>query len=324
LLRIPVGSDINILNDKARQAFSDANGSSVTVEDESDLEPENLVIVLAPPSDYIPVKKALRVDPFENGLVSLSTLGNIGLADLSVTPRTWLALNRSVTEVFDANFPIPIFTSTDVEKMYVYRVPKMTISGTCSKSHALADRPFNLAVDGYCVEGGGREQAVWNPSSLVSHPLTSRLYRLNTLVSRLYDITQADWIGIYRLVFADNVPTPTLMKEAYRGEHSRALFPVTAEFALMSTNSWVALNGNVRIINDLAVKEAGVSYYECSSSVKSELCVPIFSAEDSHGLRSVIGIMDLESWRPAHFTDTIVLEVVQACFDLGANNLGLN
>ena len=107
---------------------------------------------------------------------------------------------------------------------------------------------------------------------------------------------------------------------------------MTPEFALRSTNSWVGLTGNARVIANTARRDADVSYYMCSGRVQSELCVPILRevaaptpgpgpAAAGAPLWQVIGIIDLESWNAEHFSPRIVRETLKVAFDLGANNL---
>jgi len=67
-----------------------------------------------------------------------------------------------------------------------------------------------------------------------------------------------------------------LVKEAYIGEVSRAIFPLTDEFAKTSNNSFVGIHKTARVIKDVEGYDG--PYYECSSKVKSELCVPILTS----------------------------------------------
>jgi len=53
-------------------------------------------------------------------------------------------------------------------------------------------------------------------------------------------------------------------------------------------------------------------YYECSSKVQSELCVPILRSDGT-----VIGIIDAESWQKNAFTPQVTAEIVKVCEDLG-------
>ncbi len=270
-------------------------------------------------------------------------LDSLGLSHLRVSSEEVLHLNSVVDHVFSptSEFDTKHFSEEEVTALYVYKVPKMSLDGTCSRADILAENPFNLATH-LCsltktsTPTMATETFSFVPRLLVNHPTTSRLAKLNAVVHELYTITRADWIGIYRLMSTDNTDI-ALMKEAYRGDPSRAIFPVTSSFAAKSTNSWVALTGNVRIIENTRVREEGVSYYECSGKVQSELCVPIFSGtkrgengsendhedNDEDEESSVIGIIDLESWSPSHFSAKIVLEVLKVALDLGAINFGI-
>jgi L-methionine (R)-S-oxide reductase len=214
----------------------------------------------------------------------------------------------------------------NLRSLYEFKVPLLSLDGTCSVAHKLAKRPFNLATDAYQLPF--EEEHL---ERLLSAPTTHRLLYLRHVVRQLNAVVQADWIGIYRMVEADG--EPALLKEAYLGEHSRAVFPVTEAFAKKSTNSWVGLTGNVRIIEDTNVRESGVSYYECSNKVQSEICVPIYGApsvsasiaSSSSATESpVIGIIDLESWGLHHFTEAKVLQVIRTAFEVGASNFGFN
>eukprot|EP00743_Colponemidia_sp_Colp-15_P005568 GILK01005989.1.p1 GENE.GILK01005989.1~~GILK01005989.1.p1 ORF type:complete len:622 (-),score=56.34 GILK01005989.1:74-1660(-) len=150
-----------------------------------------------------------------------------------------------------------------------------------------------------------------------SHPVTLRLWRLQQVVNHLVTSLGdgADWIGIYR-VCTDPSGNLSLMKESYRGEASRALFPLTAEFARKSNNSTVAMYAKGAIISDTTDIDAESPYYKCSPKVRSELCLPILNSRGH-----VLGIIDVESWRPNFFTLQKVLPVLLVCMDLGSTNL---
>ena len=47
-------------------------------------------------------------------------------------------------------------------------------------------------------------------------------------------------------------PTDSLVKEAYVGAPSRPIFPLVGDWAEVSNNAWVALEGKVRLIADVA------------------------------------------------------------------------
>ena len=221
------------------------------------------------------------------------------------------------------------FDAAYIRQIYEYRVPGTSEDGSCSILETLAEFPFNLAINAYNIA------TAFNPAELRYNIMTERLVRLNNLIHELYKLTGADWIGVYRLMGAKgshdgNKEIPTLVKEAYRGEPSRALFPVTIEFSEKSTNSWVALNGKARVIMNTNKLEEGVSYYKCSGNVQSELCVPILRRKNIDGdneeelfTYEVIGIIDLESWNANHFSSRVIAEVLKTALDIGRLNIGL-
>lgn len=109
--------------------------------------------------------------------------------------------------------------------------------------------------------------------------------------------------------------SPTLVKLAYIGEPSRALFPVTEQWLKISNNSTVAHTKRARMIADVNnVDSSSDPYYECSSKVLSEFCVPILSASDGNEL---IGIIDAESWTANFFDTEKQIQILKICYDLG-------
>jgi putative methionine-R-sulfoxide reductase with GAF domain len=235
---------------------------------------------------------------------------------MKISANEVLNLNSIVDDVVHSTSSIEI---NDVNSLFIYRIPTVSKDGTCSNIAKLSVRPFNLAVDAYHMDIS-TSSALSNDQLLRQHPVTVRLSLLNRIVGEIRRITDADWIGLYRVVLADN--SPSLLKEAYFGEPSRPLFPLTDEFARKSTNSWVGLTGNVRIISNTRQREDGVSYYECSGKVQSELCVPVLRRLSEHQYQ-VIGIIDLESWNLNHFSPRLVLEVFKVALDLGSWNFGV-
>jgi L-methionine (R)-S-oxide reductase len=223
-----------------------------------------------------------------------------------------------------AAIEVPELSDDAIRKMYEYKVPTTSADGTCSNTDKLADIPFNLAINAYNLV------STFDAAELKAHTMTARLYRLSEVVRSLHEITKADWIGIYRMMYVPSKNHPTLVKESYFGAPSRAIFPVTAEFSKISTNSWVALHGKGRVIMDTGRLEEGVSYYKCDGKVQSELCVPILAKSEvasgellmpGRSAYSVIGIIDLESWNPCHFSQEVILEVLKIAFDLGEARL---
>lgn len=236
----------------------------------------------------------------------------VGLGNMDIKLNDISNLNNGVKTIFSNEDTFTEVTIEELEKLYEYKIPTVSADGTCSNLDKLASKPFNLALNAYHIE--------YSPEILCNHLATYRLIKLGEIVNILRSLTNADWIGLYRVVLADNIPT--LLKEAYFGEPSRPLFPMSKEFAVKSTNSWVGLTGNARVIPNTRLREEGVSYYECSGKVQSELCVPILR-EISSGQYQTIGIIDLESWNVNHFTSIIILEVLKVAFDLGNINFGI-
>jgi len=71
-------------------------------------------------------------------------------------------------------------------------------------------------------------------------------------------------------------------------------------------------------------------YYECSSKVRSEVCVPIsedgeeccvVGAHANAAPPGVIGILDIEAWRPNHFQDAHIAAILYVCRQLAAFNM---
>jgi L-methionine (R)-S-oxide reductase len=107
-----------------------------------------------------------------------------------------------------------------------------------------------------------------------------------------------------------------LVKLAYVGRPSRAIFPLTPVFHEISNNAWVAMEARPRLIQDVRTYDG--PYYTCDGDVQSELCVPIL-ADDGE----VLGIIDAESFAPGHFTAQRAADILAACADLGRWRLGL-
>jgi len=108
---------------------------------------------------------------------------------------------------------------------------------------------------------------------------------------------------------------PYLLKLAYSGNFSRAGFPLTESFKEHSNNSWVAMEGRSKLIQDLEAYSG--PYYICDGLVNSEMCVPIFDGEGK-----VIGIIDAESYTKNFFTPKNTLYILRACVELGNIHFG--
>lgn len=269
-------------------------------------------------------------------------LTNYLLTDIGLDSSIIVASSQSKTAVEQAFSDTEEITisrldrlsqDNQVSTLFSFKVPKLNPEGTCSNLHDLSDRPFNLAIDAYGLNSEQYQQLLAASSTSTATttvnnpPLTLRLLHLNRLVNLIYSLTQADWIGIYRVIQADN--ELGLLKEAYLGEPSRAIFPLTQEFTLKSTNSWVGLNGRLRSISNTRVRDEGVSYYECSGSVQSEICIPILKHINNNNNNNndnnnnnnnewkVVGIIDLESWNVNHFTPQMIIDVLEVGYSLG-------
>jgi L-methionine (R)-S-oxide reductase len=310
-----IGSDIQILSENLRLFLADA----LTAENAS--KPSRGIDIPVPIISE--VMDATRLPHVHGDLTTKDSLvahllKNIGYdsGSLIASPESELVVQNAFSDLQLLPSPVDRCSGNETtQNLFIFKVPRLNSEGTCSNLHDLSDRPFNLAVDAYGVA------AEVLPTLLAdaSHPLVTRSTRLNRAVNLLYSLTTAHWIGIYRAIDADG--ELGLLKEAYLGEPSRAVFPLTEAFAVKSTNSWVGLHGEIRHIPNTRAREEGVSYYECSGSVQSELCLPILKAfpvgvTDETQWR-VIGIIDLESWNPNHFTPQMIRDVLEVGFALG-------
>ena len=224
-----------------------------------------------------------------------------------------------------------------------YRVPRVTEDGTCSRPGDLLPEPFDLlaAVHGLREGDAGAEGVL------------QRQHVLAQAVAQLAAATAVDWCGVYRRVRAPGAGAGgehALVKEAYVGAPSRALFPLTAAFAAHSNNSTVGLSGTAILIDDTRALDDATPYYVCDGAVRSELCVPIFgrrrrqrgeaAAPSADGAAAVgeaegageeeeeegeeeeeeevlLGIIDAEAFAPRHFTPARVALVLAAAEALG-------
>ena len=206
--------------------------------------------------------------------------------------------------------------SHQVEALFTYPVPKLSPGSSCSIHGEREDKPFDV-------------RTILNPftsSFTGDYSLTTSLFRMNLIAALLHAAVQSDWTGIYGRYGTTN--GPALVKLAYCGRPSRAIFPLTKEFAAHSNNSTVGLTGKAILVKSVrAHLEEGKPYYECDAAVQSELCLPIFSnrhPEPSRrtveaslsDLSNVIGIIDLESFRENHFTDERILKAAFVCAKL--------
>lgn len=178
-----------------------------------------------------------------------------------------------------------------------YSVPELTPDGTCSVAEKLAAEPYDLRRILHIKDSRSEGAAIEQINALYGY------------IAAAQRTLHADWLGIYQSVIrADGVPV--LVKLAYVGKPSRAEFPLTDDFALLSNNSKVGLTGKAVLIKDVAVHEG--PYYICDGLVQSELCLPIFNRSSD----KIIGIIDAESFEKNHFSDDNVALAVRLCLEL--------
>lgn len=184
-----------------------------------------------------------------------------------------------------------------LNRLYTYPVPKLSADGSCSLVDELEPKPFDLAT----VLGGRGMKT------------TLSLMVLSGFVEAATKGTGLDWLGVYQL--RSTAAGRALVKLAAKGVPSRAEFPVTDEFAKKSTNVVVALSGKAQVIADVrAHAKSGGAYYECSPTVQSEACVPIF---DRAG--TLVGIVDAEDSKPNRFDPETLGWVVALACEAGAH-----
>ena len=185
-------------------------------------------------------------------------------------------------------------TIEEVERLVTYKVPKLSPDGSCSIVDELDDRPYNLKETLH--DNGFKDEDIY---SLVG--------KLDKVVEFLHKEIGADWTGIYKKL--NKAKGPALVKLAYRGNPSRAEFPLAEKFAEHSNNSTVGLSGKAVLIKSLNEHlEAGKPYYECDNKVQSELCVPIFGKDNE-----IIGIIDLEAFQENFFDEVKIAKVAVVC-----------
>jgi L-methionine (R)-S-oxide reductase len=208
-------------------------------------------------------------------------------------PRIEMAIHNLMSAL--GNLPQRL----SLDALYSYPVPMLSEDGSCSLIDELAPTPFDLSA-----MLGGRHEAT-----------SRKLMLLNQIVEHTTQLTGADWIGVYQA--RNHAPTNSqsnaaadrvLVKLAYRGRPSRAVFPLTREFAQGSTNSAVGLSGHAKVIDDVAAYTAsGGGFYVCDDAVQSEACVPMF---DEGG--ALVGIIDAEAAPQAFFNEDRLSTVIAA------------
>eukprot|EP00455_Lapot_gusevi_P048127 TRINITY_DN6603_c0_g1_i4.p1 TRINITY_DN6603_c0_g1~~TRINITY_DN6603_c0_g1_i4.p1 ORF type:complete len:275 (+),score=67.36 TRINITY_DN6603_c0_g1_i4:88-912(+) len=245
--------------------------------------------------------------------------------------------SNQFTSACFARHPDAPLDEQQIANLFSYKVPRLGRNGGCALRKEILPEPFSLAsffklppfdtlasLSTNALPASDLTALSQAQQEAVAHIL--RLFRLNQVAEALQQSTACEWVGIYQRYPIppedDVLECEGLVKQAYRGEASRAIFPLTAEFAATSNNSTVALTGKSVLIQDVMAHEG--PYYQCSQSVKSEFCVPIFSwskRTDSSANPAlpyqVIGIIDAEAWREHHFTPAVLTDVLKVAYDLG-------
>lgn len=164
-------------------------------------------------------------------------------------------------------------TPSALNRLYQFKVPKLSPDGACSLHGELDPTPYDLAK-----VFGGRDVRT-----------SMQLLFLDSLMDEVAKKLSLDWVGVYQARQLGS--GRALVKLAYHGVESRAEFPLTPEFAKKSNNAAVALSGRARVIQDVRAHVAGGGeYYECDPNVQSEACLPIVDAAGA-----VVGVIDAES-----------------------------
>jgi len=206
-----------------------SNFGEETDDDFTELQVPEINIILDFPLNEIDVSscwfhKFLLVDNslyigFRKNILTIPQFWNsIGLGSLPIQFDSFLHLNSIVPDSISSVLSIVNTLQLDrsaIQELYEYCVPTVSIDGSCSNTRKMSKRPFNLATDAYKFKE-------FNDEDLQKHKCTVRLLTLKHIVDALYQLTnRAEWIGIYRLVSADGLPT--LLKESYRGVFLRAI-----------------------------------------------------------------------------------------------------
>lgn len=194
-------------------------------------------------------------------------------AGLSLSERVVREAQTKLWDVLEETRKASIpATPHALSRLYAYAVPKLSADGTCSLAGELEPKPYDLAD---ALGGRGMRN-------------TLSLMVLTGFLDRVLQHTPIDWLGVYQA--RPRQTGRVLVKLAARGAPSRAEFPLTEDFKARSTNVTVALSGRGKVIADVqAHARAGGAYYECSPTVRSEACLPIFSSDGV-----VLGIIDAE------------------------------
>lgn len=224
-----------------------------------------------------------------------SYLSKTGLTvDAGAVREAQQALWEVLDEAKKASLPA---TPSALNRLYTYKVPKLSADGSCSLHEELDPKPYDLAV------------------ALGSRSLQNSfaLLVLEALVEHVHAQTGSDWTGVYQ---RRQLPGgPALVKLAYQGAPSRAEFPLTEAFAKTSNNVAVALSAQARVLQDVRAHVArGGAYYECDPKVQSEACLPVLDANGR-----VIGLIDAESTKAGHYEPKRLAMLVALATECGSH-----
>jgi len=203
-------------------------------------------------------------------------------------------------DVVAAAASVPALAPDEAASLSAYLVPEQA-EGACAAPGRLQADPFNVLA---ALQAAGGEGGV------------RRLAALRTVCAELARLCDAQWAGVYLRVRPPGCEDEALMKLAYVGAPSRALFPLTPEFAAHSNNSTVGLSGEAVVIRDVRALPPDSPYYTCDGRVRSELCAPICD-----GFGRVLGIVDVEAFEPDVFTPERVDAVLHCCAQLAKTKL---
>lgn len=186
-------------------------------------------------------------------------------------------------------------TDTASQASWSYAVPELGEGGACSLFGVLADTPYDLTA----ILGG---KTTANQQALQKLAQITAFYR---------EQSQLAWFGIYQARL-NTAAQPVLVKLSYFGAPSRAEFPLTPEFALISNNSAVGLSGKAKVINDVAAYlQLGGEYYTCDPKVQAEACLPLFAQSGK-----IVGIIDAEDVQKQVFSPAALALLVAVCLTI--------
>ena len=235
------------------------------------------------------------------------------------------ALSLSLSSTIDLESIVATVCEPSAEaaaSLSAYLVPFTAAGGGCGLPGKLRPAPYPLLEElcgARAALVGASGAAEWRSAELL------RLAQLRAVCAAVAAATGADWAGVYQVAaptpgaaaWGGSEAAPNLQKLAYIGAPSRALFPLTPEFAAGSNNSTVGLSGDTVVIHDTQGLPADAPYYVCDGKVRSEVCTPIFGAEGA-----LLGIMDCEAFAPRAFAEPATLALIlAACRQLGAAGL---